>query len=71
MSQSRKHSAIETIANITIGWAIGLIAQILIFPAFGIHESFGTNLAISSAFTVVSIARSYCIRRLFNSWRSA
>jgi hypothetical protein len=64
--QSRQHSATEAVANIAIGYAISLAAQGVIFPLFGIHTSLGENAAIGAAFTVVSLVRSYALRRLFN-----
>lgn len=71
MSQSRKHSAIEAVANVAIGYAVAVAAQIVIFPLFGIHASTEEHLAIGGLFTIVSLVRSYALRRLFNSWRAA
>lgn len=70
MSQSKRHSALETAANVAIGYVVALAAQILIFPLFGVHVAFGQNIAIGIAFTVVSIVRSYCLRRAFNAWHA-
>ena len=70
MAQSHKHSAMESVANILVGYVIAMIAQILIFPLFGINLPLGQNLMIGGAFTVVSLIRSYALRRLFNSLRS-
>ena len=70
MSQSRKHSALETAANIAIGYVVAIIAQVAIFPLFGIHESLGRNLGIGLLFTIVSVARSYTLRRAFNAWHA-
>lgn len=70
MTQSRTRSALETAANVTIGYVVAIAAQVLIFPLFGIHESLGKNMTIGVAFTVISIVRSYCLRRAFNAWRS-
>lgn len=42
------------------------IAQAAVFPLFGLHASAGQHLAIGAIFTVVSLARSYALRRLFN-----
>lgn len=64
--QSKKHSLLESIINILIGYGIGVTAQILIFPLFGIKATLGENLKIGALFTVVSLARSYCLRRFFN-----
>lgn len=71
MTQSRKHSAFEAVANVAIGYVVAIGAQIVIFPLFGIHASTGEHLAIGGLFTIVSLVRSYALRRLFNRWRSA
>lgn len=64
--QSKKHSFIEAIINVAVGYFVSLAAQIEIFPLFGIKISISENMAIGAVFTVISIARSYCLRRLFN-----
>jgi hypothetical protein len=66
VSQSKKYSFIESCANIAIGYGIAVIAQLAIFPLFGIHVPLGSNLAIGALFTIVSLVRSYSLRRLFN-----
>ena len=69
VSQSRKHSILETLANVAVGYVVAIAAQILIFPLWGIHEALGSQLGIGSMFTVISICRTYVIRRIANSWR--
>jgi len=64
--QSRRHSAAEAAANIAIGYGVSLVAQILIFPLFGIYTSVSKNVEIGAAFTVVSLVHSYALRRLFD-----
>lgn len=64
--QTRKQSLIESVANVVIGYLVALAAQLLVFPALGIAVSLSQNILIGAIFTVVSIARSYCVRRLFN-----
>ncbi len=71
VSQSRKHSVIETLANITIGYVVAIAAQCVVFPLFGIYEPLGKQMGIGLAFTAISLIRSYALRRLFNSWRTA
>lgn len=66
--QSRKHSLLEAIANILIGYGVALMAQAVIFPLFDIHVTLGDHAMIGALFTVVSLVRSYGIRRLFNWW---
>jgi hypothetical protein len=68
MSQSRKHSMLEALVNVLIGYGIALAAQMMIFPLFGIHVSLQDNIVIGLLFTVVSIVRSYALRRMFNRW---
>lgn len=66
MMQSRLHSFIESCINVAIGFGIALATQIVVFPWFGIHIPLSQDMFITAIFTVVSIARSYFIRRLFN-----
>ena len=64
--QSKRQSLIESFVNVAIGYGVALLSQILIFPPFGIHIPLASNLAIGAIFTVISIARSYAVRRIFN-----
>lgn len=64
--QKKSHSLIESLINVLIGYFIALAAQLIIFPRYGIHISMSDNLSIGALFTIVSIARSYVLRRLFN-----
>ena len=64
--QSRLSSFVESCINVAIGYAVALLSQIAIFPWFGIHVSLTTNLWIGLWFTLISIARSYLVRRAFN-----
>lgn len=66
MSQSRRMSFVESCINVAIGYGVAVLAQIAIFPLFGIRVSLADNLMIGAFFTVVSIARSYLLRRAFN-----
>jgi hypothetical protein len=52
--------------NILIGYTVALMSQFVIFPLFDIHVSLSDNLAIGAYFTVISLIRSYTIRRWFN-----
>lgn len=64
--QSRAMSIVESVANVAVGYGVAVCAQILVFPLFGIDASLGANLGIGAIFTVVSLCRSYALRRLFN-----
>lgn len=67
MNQTRLGSFIESCMNVAIGYGIALASQLLVFPWFGINIPLSSNLAIGGIFTVISIARSYIIRRWFNA----
>lgn len=64
--QSRLGSFLESLMNVAIGYTVALISQIVVFPFYGIHVSLTTNLMIGAWFTVISIVRSYVLRRWFN-----
>ena len=67
MKQSRFMSMLESILSTAIGFGIALLTQVLVFPLFGFHPSLADNLLITSIFTVVSIARQFVLRRLFEA----
>lgn len=49
-----------------IGYWVAVGAQMLIFPLFGVHLPASDNMLIGVLFTIVSLVRSYLLRRLFN-----
>jgi hypothetical protein len=67
--QTRKASLAESLMNVAIGYGIALASQIVVFPWFGINIPLSSNIAIGLIFTVVSIGRSFALRRLFESLR--
>ena len=70
-AQSRTHSLIEALVNVAVGYCIAVVAQIIVFPMFGVHISLRQNIEIGIIMTVISIARSYTLRRVFNHWHHA
>ena len=67
--QSRAMSLVESVANVVVGYGVAVVTQLLIFPVFGLHATLAQNLKLGLVFTVVSICRSYALRRLFERWR--
>ena len=47
----------------------GGVTQLLVFPMFGLAATLGQNLAIGTIFTMISLARSYVLRRAFEAFR--
>jgi hypothetical protein len=69
MRQSRLMSLVEATANVVIGYGLAVLTQILVFPMFGVRTTLGQSMALGVIFTVVSIARTYMLRRLFEGLR--
>jgi len=69
MKQSRTMSMVESVANVIVGYGVAVIAQIVIFPIFGLHATLAQNLKMGAVFSVVSIIRSFALRRLFEAIR--
>jgi hypothetical protein len=64
--QTKKGSVLETITNTAAGFAINYTANLLIFPLYGMHISPGNNFLLGLIYTIISVVRSYGMRRLFN-----
>ncbi len=64
--QTKYQSLIESITNILIGYLTAILSQVLIFPLFDIYVSLQDNLLIGLYFTIISLLRSYLVRRYFN-----
>ena len=63
-------SLVEAFANVAVGYGVAVLTQILIFPVFGLHTTIVANLQMGAAFTIVSIARSFVLRRMFEAIRA-
>jgi len=69
MKQTRFMSLIEAITNVVVGYGVAVVAQILVFPVFGLHTTLLQNLKMGAIFSAVSISRSFALRRLFERLR--
>ena len=61
-------SAVEAVANVAVGYLVAVAATAVVLPAFGYRVTAGDAFGISAVFTVVSLVRSYALRRAFNWW---
>jgi hypothetical protein len=52
--------------NILIGYGVAVTTQIVVFPIFDIHIPMHDNFIMGGVFTIISLIRSYLIRRWFN-----
>jgi hypothetical protein len=55
----------EAGTNVALGFVLALITQGIVYPLFGISTTFATDSAIAVIFTLVSLLRSYLVRRAF------
>ncbi len=69
MKQSRPMSLLEAMTNVAVGYGVAVVTQMLVFPLFGLTVVFVDHLLIGAAFTVISIARAFALRRLFEAIR--
>ncbi len=67
MNQTRLGSLIEVCINILIGFSINWIANMYILPLYGFAITGGQAFSMGLIFTVISVVRSYVIRRWFNA----
>ena len=69
MKQSKQNSFVEQLLRVSFGFLLSVfIVQPLIFPIFDIHLNMIENTTVALIFTLVSIARGYITRRIFNWW---
>ena len=71
MKQTRLMSLVEAAANVVVGYGVAVLTQLVVFPWFGLPARITDALAIGGIFTLVSLARSYALRRLFERLRRA
>ena len=66
MRQSKRMSLLESIVGTVIGLLVALLTQMTVFPMYNIEVTLIENFEIGLIFTVVSLMRSYIVRRVFN-----
>ena len=69
--QSRLMSLIESLTNVAIGMVVSLFGQIVVSHWYNLPLNVAQNMQIVLFFTVLSVIRSYMLRRLFNGMRRA
>ena len=59
-------SLIESLTNVAIGMVVSFFGQIVVSHWYNLTLNFAQNMQIVLFFTVLSVARSYVLRRVFN-----
>jgi hypothetical protein len=62
-------SLVEAITNVVVGYGLAVGLQLALFPLFGLYPTLGQTLQIGGWFTLLSLLRSYALRRLFEGLR--
>ena len=70
MQQSKIDSLIEALLSTFIGFVVSFTANLMLMPILGIPVSLSQNFILTVAFTFVSVARSYLVRRFANKYLS-
>ncbi len=70
MQQSKLDSLIEALLSTFIGFVVSFTANLILMPMLGIPVSLSQNFILTVAFTFVSVARSYLVRRFANKYLS-
>ena len=70
MQQSKLDSLIEALLSTFIGFIVSFTANLVLMPILGIPVSLSQNFVLTVAFTFVSVARSYLVRRFANKYLS-
>lgn len=65
-TQSRIDSFMEALTNTAIGFLVSLVTWLIVARAYGIPMTTTTSLSITFWFTLVSVARQYVLRRIFD-----
>lgn len=66
--QSKTMSMVEAVVNTAVGLVVAMLATAAICKSYGIPMSWENNVIITFWMTVISVVRSYVLRRLFNWW---
>ena len=64
--QSRLTSLLESLTNVAIGMVVSFFGQIAVSYWYNLPLNFVQNTQIVLFFTVLSVVRSYVIRRWYN-----
>ena len=66
--QSKLMSLWESWFNVIVGFGVNYIANLTVLPLFGVYINPIDNIFIGLIYTLISVCRSYCIRRYMN-WK--
>lgn len=69
--QTKKHSWWEALTNVAVGYISAIGLQMMIYPFYGIHLQISQQFSVAGVFLIISLLRSYLIRRLWNHYHKS
>ena len=66
MSQTKKASIVEAASNVLVGFVTTMMFSPAIYWLAGVEIKVSKQFGVTAMFTVVSLVRSYALRRWFN-----
>jgi hypothetical protein len=70
MTQSKRMSLVEAATNTLVGIVLAVGTQLVVFGLYGLDVDLSENVGIAAAFLVVSLIRTYVLRRAFaGAWK--
>lgn len=66
MTQSKLQSGVEAITQTIVAFLLATLIQPWVFLLWDIQVNYSTSMQIAVIFTLVSLVRSYIVRRVFN-----
>lgn len=66
--QSRKRSVIESLTNIAVGLGLSITVNFYWLLIEGVEVNWSQMTRLGIVMTILSFARSYVLRRIFNHW---
>lgn len=68
-AQTRKGALMESTVNLAVGFGLSYAINLFALPLFGMRPSTGALFGLGGIFTIASVVRSYCLRRIFERLR--
>lgn len=63
--QTRKMSAVESVANTAFGFGISVLTYAIVMPLLGYATTMTENVIMVTVFSIISMVRNYIVRRVF------
>jgi hypothetical protein len=67
--QTRRGSLIEACFGTAIGLVVSTVANIVLMPMYGYPITLGESASLSVIYTIISVTRSFLVRRVFEGVR--